>query len=159
VALGTVRAEQLPTEREVGVDEVELLLGRDRGAGGQRRHVGGEVRDLLLVELRVRLGGHLVGRRGRRHAAGADLEVDRSGADTDQRGAVLATLGGGDDLAVLAVARGAAHEEERASLGDRRLVGLARLGGGRREHGVEPPGRQQRQQQHDQAGQRAAALG
>ena len=53
---------------------------------------------------------------GQRHPAGADLEVDRGGADADQARAVPAL----DALAVGAVAGGAADEEQLLALGRRR---------------------------------------
>ncbi len=69
----------------------------------------------LLVGVDGRLADGLLARLGHRHPAGADLEVDRGGADVGQGGAVLGAVVGEDALAVLAVAERAADEEELAS--------------------------------------------
>ena len=77
-----------------------------------------------------------------RHAAGADLEVDRGGADADQARAVGGALTAG------AVAAGAADGVELLALLDGEglggVVGL-RLARGR-ERGVQPPGGRQREE-------------
>ena len=83
-----------------------------------------------------------------RHPAGADLEVDRSGADVGQRRAVLVAVLGRRAFAVLAVAERAADDEELTALLDEVLLALGRVGLGRRERGVEPAGQQQPEQQH-----------
>ncbi len=65
---------------------------------------------------------------------------------------------GEDALAVLAVAEGTADEEELAALLDQRLLVGVRVGLGRREGGVQATGQQQAQHEHDEAGERAAAV-
>ena len=72
-----------------------------------------------------------------RHPAGADLEVDRGGADTDQRRADWSAVARLDALAVLAVAGRAADQEQLAALGDQLVVGLGRAAWRGRERGVE----------------------
>ena len=101
----------------LGAGRVVVRLVRDRRAGAERGDVRREGADLLRgVDDLLALG--LDARAGHRHPAGADLEVDRGGADAGQRRAVLRAALGDDALAVLAVAGGAADEEQRAALGD-----------------------------------------
>ena len=128
------------------------------GPGRQRGDVRRQCRDLLVVEDDL-LARRLLARARHRHAAGADLEVDRSGTDADQRRAdLVAVADGRDALAVLAVAERAAGEEELLALRD--LLGLARLvlrlGG--REGGVEGAADQQSQQQHGETRKRSPTV-
>ena len=165
VAGGAVGQEDLATAgdrllalllRQAG----QAVVGRvgDRGAGPEARDVRRQGRDLLVV-VGHRLGGVLGARLGRRHPAGADLEVDRGGTDTHQGRAELVAVQGGDALAVLAVAERAADEEQLAALVRQLLVALGRVGRRRRrERGVEGPGQHQAQHQQQQPGDRAAAV-
>ena len=123
VALGAVGAEELATLATVvgAVARVVLLLGRDGRAGAERGDVR---RELVDLRLRVRrrllrdLGARLLGR----HPAGADLEVDRGGADADQRraGHVAVAV-----AAALAFSRGSwRSRRRRASCPPRSCEGL-----------------------------------
>ena len=164
VAGGAVGQEDLATtddRRLLGVvvetlDRVVGLVG-DGGAGAQRGDVRRELGGLLL-RVGDRLAGSLGAGLGHRHPAGADLEVDRRGADADERGAEVVAVKRADALAVEAVAARAAHEEQLAALLDLdgQGVGVLRLGGGQR--GVETTGGHQADQQQDESGQRAATV-
>ena len=90
---------------------VEYCSAGDGRAGGQRRDVGGELGDLLLAEL-DRLLLSLRAGVGERHPAGADLEVDRGGADADQRRGPWSVAA----LGVEAVAGGAVGQEQLLAL-------------------------------------------
>jgi len=127
-------------------------------SGAEAGDVRGQGVDLVLVEagvLDLDLGAGL----GHRHPAGADLEVDGGGTDTDQGGAVELPVLGGDALTVGAVAGGAVDHEELFALGDESSVVLLLLGlGGRGERGVRAAGAQQGDQEHGGTGQRAATV-
>ena len=139
---------------------LDRVVGRvgDGGAGAQRGDVRRQGSGLLVVEDDLLAGCLRAGAR-HRHAAGADLEVDRGGTDTDQRRTdLVAVADRRDALAVLAVAERAAGEEELLALGD--LLGLAGLvlGLGRGEGGVEGAADQQPEQQHRETSKWSPAM-
>ena len=108
-----VDAEQLGAVGDIALAG-QVLVGRDGGAGAERRDVRRESRDLLIGEL----DGLLLGLRtggGRRHATGSDLEVDGCGADAVQARAGVGALG------AEAVAAGAVGLEELLALVDERV--------------------------------------
>ena len=141
---------------EVGVEVVVDRLG-DRGAGAERGDVRRQRGRLLLVE-QPRLPRRLRARLLQRHPAGADLEVDRGGADVGQRRTEVVAVLGEDALAGLAVAERAAHQEELAALLDQLLVALGLAGLGGRERGVEAAGEQQAEQQDHESGETSAPV-
>ena len=132
---------------------MQVLSVGDAGAGCQRGDVGGERGDLLVGELHGLLLGLRAGG-GRRHAAGADLEVDGGGADAVQVRAGVGALGGE------AVAAGAVGLEELLALVDQ-LSDLGRgLGGGAGgEEGVAAAGGEQADEQEQRRGDGRAATG
>ncbi len=155
VAGGAVGQEDLATAADRGLllvraralGQVVLRGVRDGGAGAEGGDEGGHRVDLVLG-VRRRLAGGLLAGLGQRHPSGADLEVDRGGADTGQRGTVLGPVLGEHALTVRAVAERAAHEEELATLLDLRRVGRGGLGRGRGEGGVQAAGHHQAEEHH-----------
>ncbi|CVN53272.1 Uncharacterised protein [Streptococcus pneumoniae] len=159
VAHGAVDAEQVAAAGDVHVlvVHVQVLVLGDGRAGAERGDVGGELRRLLVVEL-VRLDLGLRAVHLHRHAAGAHLEVDGGGADTDQGRT------GGTPRGTRAVARGAVRVEELLALGDvisrggrGDLRGRLRLVHGARD-GVQSAGHQESQQEERQPHQGMASV-
>ena len=152
MAHGAVDAEQLGTVGDVALAG-QVLVGRDGGAGAERRDVGGERGDLLVGEL----DGLLLGLRsggGSGHAARSDLEVDGGGADAVEVRAGVGALG------TEAVAAGAVGLEELLALVDECVDLRGRLGGGAgREERVAAAGGEQTDEQQQGGGERGTTTG
>ena len=123
---------------------------RCRGSRRRRRAGGSPPR------CRWRLALGLLAGLGQRHPAGADLEVDRGGADVGEGGAVLVAVDGQHALAVLAVAEGAADDEQLLARLDVVGGGAGLVGAGARgEGGVQAAGEQQADQEDHGTRERA----
>ena len=93
------------------------------------------------------------------HPAGADLEVDRRGADTDQRRTVVVAVLGDDSLAVEAVARRAADREELRPSAISSVSLRRRCPPTRAERGVQATGQHEPEQHNHETGERVPASG